>query len=185
MTTFEKTLIKTSCSITTAVPIVTVSFYMLIIAHRGNTRGPEGDTENTPEHVYSALSTGFDAEIDVWLHNGRPFLGHDGPKTPVSNDLLLDERIWCHAKTPEALDFLLSIGAHCFFHEGDAVTLTSRGVILTLVGRVPIRNSICMLPEAIEPAYQTYVSIRACAGICTDYAERYREIITQPGPTFQ
>jgi hypothetical protein len=150
---------------------------MIIIAHRGNTHGPEGDAENTSEHVLFALSMGFDAEIDVRVYNGRPFLGHDGPKEPVSKDLLLDERIWCHAKTPEALDFLLSIGAHCFFHEGDAVTLTSRGIILTLAGRPPIRNSICMLPEA------RYGVLPDCAGICSDYAERFRNMIIQPSPT--
>lgn len=120
---------------------------------------------------------GFDVEIDVWLRDGRPFLGHDGPRTPVDVSTLLDERVWCHAKAPDALDFLLSIGSHCFFHEGDEVTLTSRGVILTLVGRVPIPSSICMLPEA------RYVDrLPDCAGICSDYAEKFRDMLIQPGP---
>lgn len=150
---------------------------MVIIAHRGNVRGPAGAAENTAEHIISALSMGFDVEVDVWMRGGLPFLGHNGPRTPVSNDMLLDGRMWCHAKEPDALDFLLSIGSHCFFHEGDEVTLTSRGIILTLVGRIPIHNSICMLPEKLRVD-----GLPNCTGICSDHAEKFRDMLNQSGP---
>jgi hypothetical protein len=126
------------------------------------------------------LSMGFDVEVDVWAVDGRPFLGHDVPRVQVGLDLLIDNRMWCHAKTPDTLDFLLSIGSHCFFHNSDEVTLTSRGIILTLVGKTPIRNSICMLPEAV-----TLNAIPDCAGICSDYAESFKDMLNQPDPTPQ
>ena len=38
---------------------------MKLIAHRGNTHGPDDDKENNPDYIDKCLSGGYDAEIDV------------------------------------------------------------------------------------------------------------------------
>ena len=38
---------------------------MKLIAHRGNTHGPEEDKENSPDYIDKCLSEGYDAEIDA------------------------------------------------------------------------------------------------------------------------
>ena len=39
---------------------------MKLIAHRGNVNGPDPLTENTPEKIESAITAGYDVEIDIW-----------------------------------------------------------------------------------------------------------------------
>ena len=48
---------------------------MLKIAHRGNTDGPSSK-ENSPEYIQEAIDQGHDAEIDIWLIDGKLFSGH-------------------------------------------------------------------------------------------------------------
>ena len=38
---------------------------MKLIAHRGNTHGPDEGKENNPDYIDKCLSEGYDAEIDV------------------------------------------------------------------------------------------------------------------------
>ena len=38
---------------------------MKLIAHRGNTHGPEEGKENSPDYIDKCLSEGYDAEIDA------------------------------------------------------------------------------------------------------------------------
>ena len=39
---------------------------MIFIAHRGNTKGPNKELENTPGYIDEALDNGFDVEVDIW-----------------------------------------------------------------------------------------------------------------------
>ena len=52
---------------------------MLKIAHRGNLYGPDPERENTIEVISEALALGYDVEIDIWLVDGKLYLGHDEP----------------------------------------------------------------------------------------------------------
>ena len=38
---------------------------MKLIAHRGNTHGPDEGKENNPDYIDKSLSEAYDAEIDV------------------------------------------------------------------------------------------------------------------------
>jgi glycerophosphoryl diester phosphodiesterase len=40
---------------------------MKLIAHRGNTEGPNPLEENKPEYIEEAIENGFDVEIDIWF----------------------------------------------------------------------------------------------------------------------
>jgi HAD superfamily hydrolase (TIGR01509 family) len=105
---------------------------MCFIAHRGNIAGADPSKENDPAYITAALKLGFDVEIDVW-HDpeaGTWHLGHDEPQYPIAYEFLLTDGLWVHCKNSEALRVLAADEhVHCFFHDRDDYTLTSRGVI--------------------------------------------------------
>tara|TARA_Y100001963_G_C6769899_1_gene444294 strand:- start:651 stop:1106 length:456 start_codon:yes stop_codon:yes gene_type:complete len=142
---------------------------MIFISHRGNLEGSKPDLENSPEYIRSALQHGFDVEVDVRLINGKFFLGHDKPQHEVDWKFLTNHSLWCHAKDIASLEAMLSIGAHCFWHQEDFVTLTSRGFIWTFPGVDLTSRSICVLPELFD-----YKNID-CYGICSDEIKAYKE----------
>lgn len=153
---------------------------MFLIAHRGNTDGPDPLLENSPMHVESALENGFDVEIDVWWNQDGFYLGHDKPLYPIHEKFLENPRLWCHAKNMEALRvMLMNTKIHCFAHEIDAVAITSERFMWTYPGINGLTpNSIAVMPEHYEdmPLYNPESwRIWHCAGICTDYARKYKE----------
>ena len=141
---------------------------MKLIAHRGNTQGTSKH-ENHPTHIENALKH-FDCEIDVWWEDGW-YLGHNEFEYLVPEDFLLQDGLWCHAKTIQTLYNLLKLGTHCFFHHKDGVTLTSRGYMWTYPGGELTTKSICVLPRIFGSGV---VKRPKCAGICSDYIVRYK-----------
>ena len=135
-----------------------------MIAHRGNMNGPNFERENQPSYIQEALDAGSDVEVDVWIVNGHTFLGHDEPQWPVDDAFLKKDRLWCHAKNIEALQFLLSIGTHCFWHEEDRYTLTSKGVIWAYPGYPPGSCGVQVMPERTKEGPD-----ESAWGICSDY----------------
>jgi len=144
---------------------------MILIAHRGNTTGVHKEMENAPRYIQEALDAGFDVEIDVWAIENSFFLGHDEPQYPVDKSFLLNDSLWCHAKNKEALDALLSLGAHCFWHQEDDYTLTSRGHVWVYPEKEPTHKGIIVLRE-FQPEM-----IGKCMGICSDDVVKYKELI--------
>jgi hypothetical protein len=147
---------------------MSVHHAMKIIAHRGNTHGPNPECENMPKHIEAALGRGFDVEVDVWHHDGELWLGHDKPQYKTNMDFLLQpmtfehDKIWCHAKNISALEALLRARRHCFWHENDRYTVTSRGYIWTYPGQSLTCVSIAVCTDDYQP-------ITECAGYCSDY----------------
>ena len=151
-----------------------------VISHRGNINGPNELEENRPDIVTKRLGEGYQVEVDVWYHNNQFYFGHDNPQYLLSDYIdnpeifLLDKDLWCHAKNVNALDKLLLIGAHCFWHQEDRVTLTSKGYIWTYPGETEITpSSICVLND--RPDWRSGELSLTCAGICTDYAAEYKK----------
>jgi len=142
---------------------------MKLIAHRGNIKGRFPEMENNPSYVSEALKKGFDVEIDVWKIDNKLFLGHDKPEFSISLDFLKNEKLWCHAKNISALYFLLKNNIHCFWHQNDAVTLTSKGYMWTFPGQELTPLSICLFPE--ERKNENY---DFCKGICSDNIGVYK-----------
>ena len=103
---------------------------MILIAHRGNTKGRNLEAENSPKYIQEALDAGYHVEVDVWLKNDKFFLGHDNPKYEIDISFLKGSKFFCHAKNIEALHAMLETpNIHCFWHEGDFCTLTSQGYV--------------------------------------------------------
>ena len=141
---------------------------MIIIAHRGNLDGPS-NLENSPKKISEALELGYDAEIDVRYLDRKWYLGHDGPQYEVSQNFLEQNGLWCHAKNIEALFQLRKIGARCFWHQEDDVTLTSCGHLWTYPGKELTSLSVCVMPEN-----SGILELNGIFGVCTDYARKWR-----------
>jgi hypothetical protein len=73
---------------------------MKLIAHRGNTEGPNPLEENKPEYIEQAISEGYDSEIDLWCKDHSFYLGHDEPQYEISALWLYKnkEYLWIHCK---------------------------------------------------------------------------------------
>ena len=142
---------------------------MIFISHRGNLRGPTDD-ENNPEKIMDVISMGYDVEIDVWKKGDNLFLGHDHPEYEISKTFVFKEQLWCHAKNYEALEYLLRTGAHCFYHQEDDYTITSKGIIWAYPNKEAGKGCVSVMPER----FKTRVS-PAVHGICTDYVLEYEK----------
>ncbi len=147
---------------------------MKFISHRGNINGKNESMENHPLAIQTALNAGFDVEVDVWFVDGKWFLGHDEPTYVVNLDFISKEGLWCHAKNIEALNKLLSYPQiHCFWHQEDDVTLTSRNFIWTYPGKPLTENSIVVLPELNSKTTMLPPNV---FGVCSDYILNYVEV---------
>jgi hypothetical protein len=141
---------------------------MKLISHRGNISGIDINKENNPQQIIKVLELEMECEIDVWYKNNAYFLGHDRPQYQVGEEFLENPALWCHAKNIEALVKMKENKyIHCFWHENDKVTLTSRGYIWSFPSEIPINNSIIVLPEK----YNTNIS--KSIGICSDFILKY------------
>jgi len=142
---------------------------MFFISHKGNINGINKKYENDPNYIMSALKMGYHVEVDVRVKNNKFFLGHDKPDYLVDARFLKNAKIWCHAKSSDALFDLKKIKAHYFWHQNDDYTITSRGYFWTYPGKKLLKNSICVLPE------QSNFKINECVGICSDYIKKYKK----------
>jgi hypothetical protein len=146
------------------------------IAHRGNINGPD-KKENHPDYILKAAKKGFNVEIDVWYNNGKYILGHDKPEHEVTSDFLKNKLFWCHAKNIDGLSAMLKEqNIHCFWHQEDFFTLTSKKYIWTYPGHALTKRSICVMPEIAVKDYDAS-SLAQCAGICSDRIAYYKELV--------
>ena len=140
---------------------------MKIISHRGNLNG-KSMYENHPDYIEETLCQDFEVEIDVWWIDDSGFwLGHDKPQYLVDEHYLENQKFWCHAKNIEALSKMLdNNNIHCFFHQEDDVTLTSKGYIWTYPNKQLTDKSIAVLPKELDKSLN-------CYGVCTDFVTRW------------
>lgn len=118
---------------------------MQFIAHRGNTRGPEPSFENKIDFLLHAYNECGAVETDVQTYNGKLYFGHDEPQQLATPELLTTDNWFCHAKDIESMLSLVDMGAHCFWHQEDNITLTSNGHIWCFPGVFPIHSKAIWL----------------------------------------
>lgn len=144
---------------------------MFFIAHRGNTLGPDPENENSISKIDSALDSGYDAEIDIRVLDGKIFLGHDGPQEEIGL-AWIEERsksLWVHCKNLEAMELFSELDHNHFWHQEDDYALTSKGFIWTYPNKRLSKKSIAVMPELwAGPKTE-------CLGICSDFIARFRE----------
>lgn len=145
---------------------------MRFISHRGNLNGPNRNLENSPSYVETALHKGFDVEVDMRFHFGKIYLGHDIPQYEINDDWLSrhSANLWIHCKDSDSLNHCMNMGYHCFFHNIDAYTITSRGFVWAYPGMsIASRVCICVMPERKEGIVG--LKIHDYYGACSDFAE--------------
>jgi len=156
---------------------------MIIIAHRGLTDGPDIALQNNPEQISRAFVLGFDAEVDVWYIESDWWLGHDGPEYKVDEGFILRPGLWIHCKNLPAWNKMrgMNFSINYFWHETDAVTLTSQNICWTYMGNSQaIRpDAVCVMPELAYDwnTIETMVHRKYWYGYCTDYPKRIKECI--------
>jgi hypothetical protein len=149
------------------------------ISHRGNVKGPNEHSENSPRYIEEAINLGFDCEVDIhyFAKTHEIYLGHDSPQYPVDFKWLLNfkEKLWIHCKNSEAMEFFATSRPHFnfFWHQKDDFTLTSFGYIWVYPGINPTAGSILVLPENIEIGPNDLEFFPYIGGICSDYISRY------------
>lgn len=148
---------------------------MILISHRGNIDRIIPESENNPEYVLSAIEKGYDCEIDVWYKEGQWYLGHDYPEYGIELSFLKNNKLWCHAKNLQALQQLLKNNIHCFWHQEDDYTITSKGFIWTYPGNKLTKDSICVMPETNSKNFD----ISNCLGICSDEIKKFKELLNE------
>jgi hypothetical protein len=143
---------------------------MILISHRGNIDGRLENVENSPDYITFALNQGYDVEIDVWYIDSKFYLGHDEPLYKIEEKFLENQNLWCHAKNENALfKMLQNKKIHCFWHQSDDYTLTSKGIPWVYPGKKVSEKGIWVLPERTN-----YKNIKInCLGICSDYISNY------------
>jgi hypothetical protein len=119
------------------------------ICHRGLKNGPNKDLENRESEILARLLEGWDVEIDVWYIDGEWWLGHDNPAKRLSDtSILLHPHVWVHCKHLPALERCIQQEhIHCFTHDSDEATLTSKQYIWCYPGKILGKKSICVMPE--------------------------------------
>ncbi len=145
---------------------------LLLISHRGNLAGPRPELENRPEYVLNAIHEGFDCEVDVWFDRDAWWLGHDAPQYPVTEEFLLHPKLWRHAKNPAAFELMKRKGMHCFWHQNDFCTITSRGISWYYPSKTVFPAGINVLPEQNQLAPEQFAG---CLGVCSDYVQQFRK----------
>ena len=145
---------------------------MKIISHRGNIRGPVPDKENRPSYIDSAISNGYDVEVDIRSIDGELWLGHDEPQYKIDHNWLNKRRhyLWIHCKNVEAAHECWAY--HSFCHTNDPFTYTTTGkiwlhdlslkidsdTIIPLISMEDIGKSINGNPYAICTDYPHHMS---------------------------
>jgi len=145
---------------------------MLLISHRGNLKGPIPAKENHPSQILYCFEQNYDVEIDVWFKDGNFYLGHDTPLYNTDIQFLSNTKLWCHAKNNDAFINLQKHNIHCFWHQTDTFTLTSKNYIWCYPGNL-LENGIIVLPETSSLTLLDIVKSGA-AGICSDYISEYK-----------
>ncbi len=136
---------------------------VIIISHRGNTNGESELTANSPDAVSALLDKGIHCEVDVWRIFDKYFLGHDEPKYKINKKFLKNDKLWCHAKNLESLQGMLDNNIHCFWHQTDDYTLTSKGYIWTFPKKEVCNRSVIVHKG---PDWRDKYN---CYAVCTDY----------------
>lgn len=155
---------------------------MKLIAHRGNTNGPDKKQENKREYLEEAMSNGYDVEIDLWKKDQFLYLGHDFSQYQISIKWLVQhkDKLWIHCKNQKSLELMSNnkINFNYFWHESDKHTLTSKGYIWSYPGQPYSLKSVIVMPEK-EDLLKFYcndkiVNVKEynCYAICSDYVGR-------------
>ena len=140
---------------------------MILISHRGNIDGTNPDKENCPNQITKAIDAGFDVEVDVWWWNNGLWLGHDEPTWGLPETFLdeIKDHAWLHCKNLKMVEKLMSTDYHWFWHQGDDVTLTSKGYVWCFPNNEVVGG--------IANDINQNIRLDIVGGVCSDNIKKY------------
>lgn len=148
---------------------------MIFISHRGNLTGRNPVEENDPFVIDYVINQGYDVEIDLRVNLETLYLGHDTPDHFIDLEWLKkrQDKLWIHCKDYKALEICMNNNLHCFFHDKDSYTLTSKQYVWGYPGTEKSSNkSILVLPEINYNLKD--IKDLGYNGICSDQIENIR-----------
>jgi hypothetical protein len=152
---------------------------MLYIAHRGNISGRDPDSENSPHQIDRCIEKRYAVEVDMRMHNGKPYFGHDEPRYETNAEWLLQRKnsLWVHCKDKESLQYLHGLkNINFFWHQSDDYTITSFGYLWAFPGKEPVGNMcVLVLPERYFTMEESIK--KPCIAICTDHVKNFENLI--------
>jgi hypothetical protein len=144
---------------------------MKLISHRGNIVGPNPSRENTPSYIDTAISSGYEVEVDINYIDGKFYLGHDTPDYEITEKWmeLRKKSVWFHCKNVEAASRLgeLDKGFMFFCHTSDDFVLTSTNHIWVHNLDMAL-DTQCIIPLLSDTDVRNYKG-EIVYGVCTDY----------------
>jgi hypothetical protein len=137
--------------------------------------GPKPELENNPDYIDSAIGQGYEVEVDLWVNSDGFHLGHDGPQYKIDTEWLSQraDKLWIHCKNEHALGACMDLGFHCFFHNTDDYTITSKGYVWAYPGKPKASEKcIMVMPERISSIVDT--GGNGHTGICSDFIRKIK-----------
>ena len=141
---------------------------MIYISHRGFVNGKDKSLENNPNQIKHLTEQDINVEVDVRFYKNKFYLGHDEPVYEINKSFLTNNKLWCHAKNFLALENMLDNNIHCFFHNTDHYTLTSKNYIWAYPGIDGGKMTIAVKPEGKN------LDLTKFSGICSDQIDKYK-----------
>ncbi|MFA5149612.1 MAG: hypothetical protein WC433_01700 [Candidatus Omnitrophota bacterium] len=80
------------------------------------------------------------------------------------------DKVILHCKDLKAFQKIAEMGIHCFFHNKDLATITSRGWAWFYPSKSRFYGGVNVLPE-LHHAHKT---MNGVFGVCTDFPTKYR-----------
>ena len=142
----------------------------IIISHLGNINGPEPERENTFSYIQAARKAGWHVCMRVIFRYGKFLLPHANGYDVIQPAFLARQHYWSCALSPETVDALCEINAHCFLAAAEHPTLTSAQFVWTPPPHYLTPRAIALFPEA---GPENWLSTSEPAGVCSDYPAQY------------
>jgi hypothetical protein len=146
---------------------------MKLISNRGNVNGVNPELENTQRYIQEAINKGYDVKIDLWVKDGKLYLGTDGPKDLLEIDWLErnHHKLWLHCRDIEVMTKFSSLDTtghsiHFFWHDSNKISLTNRGYMWCEPGEI-VTGGIVYQPTESD-------NTEGFFGVCSDSIERYK-----------
>jgi hypothetical protein len=155
---------------------------MKLISHRGNINGLNPSRENSPSYIDTAISAGYEVEVDINYMKGKFYLGHDTPDYEISERWMENRKnsIWFHCKNLDAATELCKLSNFKFFcHKSDLFVMTSTNHIWVHDLEMNLSKK-CIIPLLSDNDLINYKGGLVYA-VCTDYITMAEYILKQKG----
>jgi hypothetical protein len=156
---------------------------MKLISHRGNLQKPNPKRENSPSYIDTAISAGYDVEVDLRFINNMFYLGHDTCDYEITETWLnlRKGKLWIHCKDLNSANKLQELGGYMFFcHSLEPYVLTSNGYIWVHDLNENLSHKFSIIPLLDIKDIDDY-SKDVVYGVCTDYVSYAEYKLKQKG----